>query len=147
MKYIILILSILLFSPLQSLSAETTNPDDIELINSLKAVVYFSITNQEYEKIDEKIRWQTDEVLSDFYHYKDALSSFLKENGIKEYFTAKKQIAFQNSTKGKTVFKRSNFDHVVGIIMVDKNKEPRVFLGVGTDIDLIEEFKTYFEIK
>lgn len=121
--------------------------NDVELITSDKAVIYFTLSKSEYEQINEEIRWQTDEVLSDFYFYKNKVSDYLKNNNIEQILTVKKQVIIQNKDIKNLTYNKSDFDHVVGIIMVNGQKDPKVFLGVGTDTDLIEMFKAYFEIQ
>jgi len=42
---------------------------------------------------------------------------------------------------------RKKFKHIVGYILTDGNKAPKVVEGVATDIDLINDFKKYFKLK
>lgn len=147
MNHLILIVIFIFASPLNALSGESQKENNIESVTFEKGVIFFTLSNHEYAKTNGKEREDLDEVLGDFYHYQKSVSPFLKENELKQIITAKKQIVIRHKDKEKTIYNKSDFKHVVGLIMFQNKKDPKVFLGVETDIDLIEMFKDYFEIK
>ncbi len=112
-----------------------------------KAVVFFGPTEQEYDSLPPEEKAQIDEVLSDFYYYRENVIPFLKSNQIQEFLTAKSKIQVQLSDDQHLTFAKENFDHVVGLIMTDGKEDPEVFLGIATDMDLIDIFKDYFGLK
>jgi hypothetical protein len=112
-----------------------------------KTVVFFGPTQAEYDSLSEEEKGDMDEVLSDFYYYRQQVISFLKSNQIQEFLTASPRIQFQLSGRERRTFLRRNFNPNVGLIMADGNQEPKVFLGVATDVDLIPMFEEYFGLK
>jgi hypothetical protein len=86
-------------------------------------------------------------VLSDFDHYRDKTIPFLESNNIKPIITANMNIKIHLAGANSRDYVRKKFKHIVGYILTDGNKEPKVVLGVGTDKDLINDFKKYFKFK
>ncbi len=111
-----------------------------------KAVVFFGPTGKEYDSLSENDQNEWNEVLSDFYHYRDQAIPYLESNKIKPIITASTKIKIQAGTNTRT-FTRKKFKHIVGYILTDGNKKPKVVEGVGTDMDLILDFKEYFKLK
>jgi len=111
-----------------------------------KAVVFFGPTEREYNSLTENYKNEWSEVLSDFYHYRDKTIPYLESNKIKPIVTANTKIIIHTGTNART-FVRKNFKHIVGYILTDGNKKPKVVEGVGTDMDLINDFKEYFGLK
>lgn len=112
-----------------------------------KAVVFFGPTEKEYNALSENEKNEWNEVLSDFYHYRDKTISFLESNNIKPIITADMNIKIHLKGGKSRTYVRKDFKHIVGYILTDGNKEPKVVLGVGTDMDLINDFKEYFKLK
>ncbi len=111
-----------------------------------KAVVFFGPSDQEYQAVPESEKYGWDETLSDFYYYGKKTFPYLESNRIQPLITANTTIRIHAGDKVRT-FVRKNFKHAVGYIMTDGNKEPKVIEGVGTDADLITDFKEYFALK
>ncbi len=111
-----------------------------------KAVVFFGPTEQEYNSLSENERNEWSEVLSDFYHYRDKTIPYLESHKIKLVITAMSKITIQVGSNTRT-YTRKKFKHIVGYILTDGTNEPKVVEGVGTDIDLINDFSHYFKIK
>jgi hypothetical protein len=111
-----------------------------------KAVVFFGPTQKEYKSLSENEQNEWNEVLSDFYHYRDKTIPYLESNRIKPIITADAKIMIHTGANVRT-FARKNFKHIVGYILTDGNNEPKVVEGVGTDLDLINDFKIYFKLE
>lgn len=111
-----------------------------------KAVVFFSPTEKEYNSLSENDQNEWSEVLSDFYHYRDNSLSFLEAHQIKPIITSSSKIIIRNERRTRT-YLRKRFKHIVGYILTDGSKEPKVVEGFGTDIDLVMDFQAYFNIK
>ena len=112
-----------------------------------KAVVFFGPTQAEYDSLSEEEKAEMNEVLSDFYYYREQVIPFLKSNQIQEFLTASPRIQVKLSGSEHRTFARRNFNVNVGLIMADGTQEPKVFLGVATDVDLIPMFKDYFGLE
>ncbi len=112
-----------------------------------KAVVFFGPTEKEYNSLSENDKNEWNEVLSDFYHYRDKTIPFLQSNNIKPIITADMNIKIHLAGGDSRTYVRKKFKHIVGYILTDGTKEPKVVLGVGTDMDLINDFKEYFKLK
>jgi hypothetical protein len=113
-----------------------------------KAVVFFGPTEKEYNSLTEKERNELSEVLSDFYHYRDSLIPYLESNNIKPIITSGKKITVHLAGDKSRTYVRKKIKYVVGQIITDGKREPKVVLGVaGTDVDLINDYKQYFKLK
>jgi hypothetical protein len=111
-----------------------------------KTVIFFSITQTEYDSKNEEEQSELVETLSDFDYYRGKIQGFLKENKIQSYQTTNSKIIV-SQTKNRTTYNRKQLDHVVGVIMADQSKKPEVLLGVMTEVDLIDAVSNYFSIK
>jgi hypothetical protein len=139
-------LIILILLVMGSLSHAGTKDEVLDVKG--KAVVFFGPTEKEYNSLSEKERNELNEVLSDFYHYRDSLVPYLESNNIKPVITSDRKITIHLAGDKSRTYVRTKFKYVVGQIITDGKREPKVVLGVvGTDIDLINEFKQYFKLK
>ena len=120
--------------------------DDVTEVKG-KAVVFYGPAQQEYDAHPEVEREEWTEVLSDFEYYRDLIIPFLEKNGIAPVSTVASKINIQLEGNKRHTYVRKDFDHVVGYIMTDGKSEPKVVTGVGTDSDLLMDFKEYFKIK
>ncbi len=111
-----------------------------------KAVVFYGPTEKEYESLSENGQYELNEVLSDFYYYRDKAIPYLESNKIKAIITSDMKIKIQVGSNART-YERKKFKHIVGYILTDGSKEPQVEQGVGTDTDLINDFNKYFNLK
>lgn|SRR5574341_1539 len=112
-----------------------------------KAVVFFGPEEKDYNLLseDEKNEWS--EVLSDFYYYRDKTIPYLESNNIKPIATSVASIKVHLAGANSRSYAKQKFEHIVGCILTDGNSEPKVVLGVGTDVDMINDFKEYFKLK
>ncbi|UCH47658.1 MAG: hypothetical protein JSU95_16600 [Betaproteobacteria bacterium] len=138
--------SALLLLVLQVLVAQTVLAEDSFDISG-KAVVFFGPAQEEYDALSEQEQEDMNEILSDFYFYQNNVVPFLEANGIKDFHTANPVIRVVLSEDESRIFRRGQFEHDVGLIMIDGEREPVVSLGVSTDVEWIPMFKSYFSIE
>ena len=81
------------------------------------------------------------------YHYRDASIPYLESHNIKSIITSDMKIKIHFAGENSRTYAREKFKHVVGYLLTDGIKEPKVVLGVGTDMDLANDFKEYFKLK
>jgi len=112
-----------------------------------KAVVFFGPTQQEYNSLSAVKKKQANEALDDFNHYCKNVIPFLESNNIQPISTSTMRIKIQFAPTKNIIYTRKEFQQYIGYILTDGNKEPKVIFGVLTDIELIEAFKEYFNIK
>ena len=88
-----------------------------------KAVVFFSLTQLEYEKLAKDANSGIDEVLSDFNYCADAVSDTIKQHGYKPIRTESRyiQVIFDNNTT-KTFDRLSNKVHSTGYVLTNGQK-------------------------
>ncbi len=145
MRPIAVFLFFLLSAPL-SLAGQSNIVNDTLQVSG-KAVVFFVPSQEEYDSLSDDEKAEINEVLSDFYFHRENVVPYLKSNMIQEFLTDSAKIMIKvNGNKTLTFIKRE-FNQEVGVIMSDGKKEPKVDLGVATDIDLIFRFREYFGIK
>jgi hypothetical protein len=135
---------LLLLLSVNSFSYAGTECDVVEVRE--KAVIILEPTEKEYNSLSEKEKNEWDEVLSDFYYYKDSVTSFLEENNIKVIKTSNSKIVIHTGSSSRPYI-RAKFNNLFGYILTDGKNEPKVVESVGTDVDMIMDFKEYFKIK
>jgi len=125
------------------------NGDNDTLVVKGKSVVFFSITNLEYDSLlknDAKAN-EMDEVLSDFYHYSNILVDTLNKTGIKCSISSKPIYKIVNDNGGVTIFSKTGKEQIVGAIMTDGKQNPKYHFGVATDVDYFSIISDYFNKK
>ena len=113
-----------------------------------KSIIFFTLTQTEYDSLSKIEDSEIDAVLSDFYHYSNGIKKFLKKHGIKSIFAVHEVIQTKIDTN-KTIYlhKGEDFSSVVSTVMSDGEKYPKIIKGVATDVDLMPEIKKYFQFK
>ncbi len=136
----------LLLLVLQVLFTQTAWAEDSFDVSG-RAVVFFGPTQDEYDALSEHEQEDMNEILSDFYFYQNNVVPFLEANGIEDFHSANPVIRVVLSEEESRIFRRRQFEHDVGLIMIDGAREPLVSLGVATDIIWIPMFKAYFNFE
>jgi hypothetical protein len=137
---LIISLILLLTVTIPSFGGET---DDVLNVEG-KKVVFFGPNQLEYDAVSEDEQDEWNEVLSDFEYYRDLTIPYLDKNDIKHITTAAPEIRIQLEGGKDRIYKRKDIEHIVGYILTDGKSEPKLVPGVGTDTDLISDFKEYF---
>lgn len=121
---------------------ETTNSDTLK-VNG-KAVIFFTITQPEYDSLVKDANSGIDEVLSDFNHYAKAVADSIKKSGYKFIMTMRRyiEVSLDNAAL-KTYDRLAGKGHVTGYIISDGKKEPAIEYGVGTDEDFLAVFSRF----
>jgi len=101
-----------------------------------RSVIFFSVTQSEYDSKDDKEQSELTEILSDFDFYQSEIQSFLIENKIQMYQTKNSEINIIQGNDKNTTYNRKQLDSVVGTIMADQSKKPKLLVGVMTDVKL-----------
>ena len=110
-------------------------------------VVFFEPSSAEQDSIVRVIGAETGEVFDDFDYNAGKASVFLNARKIPVQFTSSPTIILK---VGKTVvrqFDRQNMPEMVGVILINRNIEPRLIQGVATEEELIGEFVDFFQLK
>jgi hypothetical protein len=109
-----------------------------------KAVVFFSLSQEEYDALPEDPNSGVDEVLDDFNYYAGAVADTLQKLGYNTVATGSRHIQIKLNNGTYKMFDRlSANESIVGYIFTDGLQEPRIQYGVGTDIDLLTEFQEF----
>ena len=123
-------------------------PDDTLIVDA-NTVVFFSITDGEYEKIleDEGEEGGINEVISDFNFYTNRIQSLYAKNiKIDIIFTIHRWLKIE--LKSDTVlFDRLKFkDHLVGMVLSDGLKY-KIIGGVNTDVGIVQSIENFFQME
>jgi hypothetical protein len=110
-----------------------------------QAVVFFTISQQEYDSLLKQPHSGLDEVLDDFNYYAGLASDSIKSAGYKTMITASRyiQIKLNNNTL-KTFDRLADRDNIVGYIFSNGIKEPHIEYGVSVDSELLAAFKVFY---
>lgn len=71
---------------------------------------------------------------------------FLEANAIEAFYTAKLVFRVVLSENEGGIFRRRQFEHDAGLMMIDGAREAVVSLGVPTEVTWIPMFEAYFNI-
>lgn len=109
-----------------------------------KVVVFFTISQQEYDLLPKDTDTGVDEVLDDFNYYAGLAADSMKRTGYETMITGSRyiQIKFNNGTF-KTFDRLAGKESKVGCIFSDGINEPKIEYGVLTDLDLISTFNDF----
>jgi uncharacterized protein YdhG (YjbR/CyaY superfamily) len=109
-----------------------------------KVVVFFTISQEEYELLPKDTDTGVDEVLDDFNYYAGLAADSMKQAGYETMITGSRyiQIKFNDGTF-KTFDRLAGKESIVGCIFSDGIKEPKIEYGVLTDLDLISTFTDF----
>jgi len=121
--------------------------DSTKLVIIGQSAVFFGPSQQEYDSLAKDENSGIDEILSDFYYYQAPIAKFLKEHKIGVELTSAPLIVAQLSDGKTQTYHRRDFGQVVGVLLIDGTQEPKVMLGVETDVDLIPELEKFFKLK
>jgi len=127
----------------QTIMQDNTTSDTIKVKG--KTVVFFSLSQIEYEKLARDANSGIDEVLSDFNYFADAVIDTIKKQGYKPIKTERRyiQVIFDNNTT-KTFDRLSNKVNI-GYILTNGQKKPKVEFGVKTDVNFLLIFNKFNE--
>ena len=123
-------------------------PDDTMRIEA-NTVVFFSITDQEYEEIleDEGEGGGINEIIADFNFYTNRIQSlYAKNNKINIISTAHRWLKIELMSDS-ILFDRLKYkDHAVGMILSDGLKY-KIIGGVDTDVGMAQSIEDFFQMK
>jgi len=111
-----------------------------------KMVIFFILSQEEYESLSEDRQWDVSDALDDFFVYTDRLMKFLDEYNIPHDWIKKRKIIFfyENGEKEEIKFEKEKFH---AWILFDGIKRPKIYYQGGTANYMISEVKKYFGIK
>ena len=139
---------ILSFFTVSGFCQDTTVTDTLSIKE--KSVIFFEITQSEYDSLSEKNKQEFSELYSDFHHYRKKLQVRLENEKIHCVLTDKRFINILFNSKGsykQNTFDRLDLDHSFGLIFLDPQKEPILKLGIFTDVDIWPDIQKYFNVK
>jgi hypothetical protein len=123
--------------------SERKNDSDTVYVSG-KSIVFFTISQPEYDSLSKHSASEIDEALSDFNHYAQSISDTIKKSGYKSTMTASRyiQVKLNNGTR-KTFDRHKDKENITGYILSDGRKEPRIEYGVETDMDFLIKFDKF----
>ena len=130
---------LLLLLPLANAIGQPTISDTLRVKSN--TVVFFTITNSEYDSIS-KTNPDINEIISDFnYAVRNTIEKLEKE-GIVCVFTAHRYFQI-NTSKGNIEFDRRNGNEKVGVIL-NRGDKYIIEFGVDTDVGFLTSIREYF---
>ncbi len=118
-------------------------PNDT-FVASGKVVVFFSISQPEYNLLSKDTNSGIDEVLSDFNYYSGIVADSIKTIGFKSIMTASRFIKIiLNDNATKTFDRLADKENVTGYILSNGKNEPIIEYGISTDQDFLSTFNHF----
>lgn len=109
-----------------------------------KVVVFFTISQQEYDLLPKDPNSGVDEVLDDFNYHAGIASDSMKRTGYETTITGSRYIQVKlDNGNFKTFDRLASQESIVGYLFSDGVKEPKIEYGVGTDLDLLSSFNDF----
>lgn len=119
------------------------NSDTITV--SGKHIVFFTISQKEYDSYEHNANSGIDEVLSDFDYHSNSAADSLKKYGFELTMTASRFIKLKMDNGTVKIFDRiENTDHIVGRIY-SNGKKTFTSYGIATDNDIIKEASEFLK--
>ncbi len=112
-----------------------------------KRVVFYSISQAEYDGLSGSESEQMDEVLSDFQFYVAGVAKWLRTVKIPVDVTAAPVLRFEYDCHGIWYFDRSKDTIKVGMILADGISPPSLFRAVDTDSGWITQIKSFYHLR
>jgi hypothetical protein len=112
-----------------------------------KAVVFFGPSQSEYLTMTDQEKDAIDEDLYDFYYYREKVLPFLASRGIQEFSTARRQIEIQLDNNESFSYFRKDFGRLMGVILTDGRRAPKILPGAISQTELILVFEEYFGLE
>ena len=122
-------------------------PAKLEIQVTGPRVIFIEPSSSEQDSIVRVSGAETGEVFDDFAYNAGMASVFLNTRKIPVQFTSSPIVLLK---VGKTVvrqFDRRNIPELVGVLLINRNVQPRLIQGVATEEELIGEFVDFFHLK
>jgi hypothetical protein len=110
-------------------------------------VVFFGPEQTERDSIIHVEGIDAGQVFDDFDYYSGKVGSYLKRRGVGVIITTSPVIVVQFGDKLVRAIERKKLQDFVGIILTDGVQEPRLYLGVSSDEELVSECAQFFKLK
>lgn len=111
-----------------------------------QSVVFFTVSQPEYDTLVKDPNSGIDEILGDFNYYAESVNDTIERLGYKSVMTASRyvQVKLDNGIC-KTYDRLADKESVTGYILSDGKKEPRIEYGVSTDVDFLIVFDEFYK--
>jgi len=123
-----------------------TEASDKPLIIKENTILFFAISQAEYNLLEEKLKYEVDEILYDFYRYAQKAIEILKKYGFDPSFSGSKNMIFKYSIGIEEKISINTKEHIVALILFGNNKKPKIFYGVFQDDEILKNISEYFKI-
>jgi hypothetical protein len=111
-----------------------------------KAVVFFGVTQREYDSLLVDKNSGIDAAWDDFTYYADKLMPYLDSLKIETAVISSPIVRIWVKGDNPRVYHTKKLDDILGIIMTDGAQQPQILLGVTTDDDWKDNIRKYFGI-
>lgn len=109
-----------------------------------KSVVFFSVSQPEFDALEKDSSSGVAEVMGDFGYYMGIVSDSLESRGFRSVSTASRYIQIIYDNNAVEVFDRlSDKDSYTGYILTDGKKKSIIRFGVATDADIIQDLDRF----
>lgn len=125
-----------------SVGCKSGNKKEALVVDS-DAIIFFTISKNDYENLRENDKTEVDEVLTDHYTYFERIKYFFSKAKVKVLLAAENKIIFKTSKMQMVTFQRTMNQHVVGVILFHPDKKPLILYGIFTDSDILDKIKEY----
>ena len=123
-----------------------TGEPDKPLIIKENTILFFAISQAEYNLLKENLEYEVDEILYEFYRYAQKAIEILKKYGFDPSFSGSKNMIFKYSTGIEEKISINTKEHIVALILFGNNKKPKIFYGVIQDDEILKNISEYFKI-
>jgi hypothetical protein len=141
---VLLLIALFPFAATQ-LTKSPANPPALVVTGA--RVIFFGPTQTERDSIIHVEGIDAGQVFDDFDYYSGKVGSYLKRRGVGVIITTSPVIVVQFGDKLVRAIERKKLQDFVGIILTDGVQEPRLYLGVSSDEELVSECAQFFKLK
>lgn len=112
-----------------------------------KAVVFFSLSQGEYDLLSAEDQEAYTELLSDFYTYSGKIGKYLDQQHIAHILTGSRYIEVKSIGKKIYCYDKKVSEDEVGMILTNGRKQPKIISGVIVETEALPIIRKYFSLK
>lgn len=135
----------LLVLPFHAFAESCTCKSKVTVRVSGRTVVFYTLSQPEFDSLSSEDQEAYTELLSDFYEYSERLGHYFDKHGIKHILTGSRHVEVKVGNK-TYCYDKTKLKEEVGVILSDGRKQPKVIPGLFTDSEVMPAVVKYYSL-
>jgi hypothetical protein len=142
MKITLVVLFVFLFG---HILPEESKAGDQPIVVDSDSIMFFAVSQEEYNAMKDDEKWQADEVLSDCYASFSQVKGLFSKSCVNVFIYANNEATFMITPENPSPFHRSMKEHLVGVVLFHPGEKPLIEYGVFSLSDILVLVRGYHE--